>query len=479
MRDWEWVLLTMQTILIVLERRDSRLLRAFCFLLPIPLVIHWTAEGYRWQMGPVYLFVLYALLAAALGRPTRPLLPLPANRRAGWMVGIGWLLISWMLPSLLPVPSLEVPSGDDPVGTVLYHWVDRGRMEQTPGKTGQYRELNVQLWYPARSSQAAKQAPYIPELSGLSRYVEKRWHIPAFLLGYLHLARTHTYMAADLPDNGSPYPVIILSHGWPGFRFSYHYLAAGLASRGYVVAAVEHTYGTPAAVFPDGRVETMGAAPSEFDLPAWDRIIDDIWAEDDRFVLNQLEKLNAGDADGRFAHRLNLKQAGVIGHSFGGDNALAALRQDKRFKAGISLDGSFYGQGRERLSAEQSFLWICTDAYFQRQGLPEPNDRQLADAGIARTAYNRWIEDFRNRRSASMSEGGQTLLVRGARHSSFSDYYLFSPLLPLLHKAPDPHRIHRTVLDYVSLFFDEHLKREAPGTLEREARQDDRVQLNP
>ncbi|RUS48577.1 hypothetical protein [Cohnella sp. AR92] len=479
MREWEVVLLAMQTVVCFLPRRSSKLLRTVCWLLPVPLAIHLAVEGGRWQMGPAYLFVLWAVLDAALGKSKPPVLSSRRHRRAGWVFVIVFLLASWMLPYLLPVPQLEVPPGPYPVGTVIYHWVDRSRMEQTPGKTNPYREINVQLWYPARASQAKKQADYIPELPELSRYAQQRWHLPSTLLSYLNLAKTFTYEDADLPEGTREYPVIVLSHGWPGLRFAYHYLETGLASRGYVVAAVEHTYGTPAAVFPDGRVEAMGASPPEFNLPAWDEIIDNVWSKDDSFVLDQLGKLNAGASGGRFRHRLNLEQAGVIGHSFGGDNALAALRQDKRFKAGISLDGSFYGDGAKPLSADQSFLWMCTDAYLKGLGLPKPNNRQLADEGISRSDYERWVEKFGRRRDEAMAEGGQTLLVRDARHSSFSDSYLFTPILQWRAKAPGSQKIHRTVLSYVSAFMDEHLTNKTPGGLEREARQDNRVLLIP
>ncbi|MFC5406473.1 alpha/beta hydrolase family protein [Cohnella soli] len=481
MRDWEFVLLMMQTVIAIMANRSSTLLRILCLLLPVPLIVHLIVEGYRWQMVPAYLFVLWAFSKAALrivkGTSSRSVATGP--RRLRWTLGVGLLLISWMIPYLLPVPSLETPSGDNPVGTIVYHWTDRNRVEQTPGKTDRYRELNVQIWYPAQTKSGMKQAPYIPELSALSRYAEQKWHIPSFVLDYLRLARTHTYLASGLSNSQSKYPIIILSHGWPGFSFAYHYLVTGLASRGYVVVAIEHTYGTPAAAFPDGSVETMGPSPSEFDLPAWDRIIEDVWSEDDKFVLNQLGKLDANDPEGQFTHRLNLEQAGVIGHSFGGDNALAALRKDKRFKAGISMDGSFYGDDKTPLSAEQSFLWMCTDKYVNRMGLPEPSSKQLSDAGMSKVTYDRWVADFHRRRTQAMAEGGQVLQLHGASHTSFSDKYLYSPITQWAAKAPNPHQSHRTILKYVVAFFDEHLKRDAPGLLEQEARQDDRVLLNP
>ncbi len=482
MRGWEFVLLTMQAAMIgmlVMARRHRALLHALCLFVPVPLFAHLLAEGFRWQMVPAYAFVLCAFLAVVFGLPRRVRAFAFRFRRAWRTLAIGLLLVSCAFPLLLPVPPLETPTGNDKVGTVVYHWVDRGRMETTPGKTDHYRELNVQLWYPAQPAKGTKQAPYVPDLSAMSRYASGRWHIPSALLGYLRLTRTHAYAASALPVGQDRYPIIVLSHGWPGFRFAYHYLVTDLASKGYVVAAVEHTYGTPASVFPDGRVETIDTSLSELDLPGWDRIIDDVWSEDDRFVLDQLAKLNAGDPDGRFTHRLNLEQVGVIGHSYGGDNALAVLRKDKRFKAGISLDGSFYGAERTPLSKEQSFLWMCTNGYADRLGLPQPSDGELADAGITRATYTTWTEDFFRRRNRALAEGGQVLQLRDANHSSFSDLYLYSPILRWHAGAPKPSKIHGEILKYVDSFFSEHLNDAAPGLLERKALQDNRVLWNP
>lgn len=499
MRSWEIILLLLLSAAYVVTVRRKEPARLF-LLLPISLLIHLRLEGGRWQMGLAYAFTLWGIAASAaagFGRygekaggryGENPGGRLIGERRVSWLngnsrgarfTGYVCLLLAWVLPYLMPVPQLDPPGGNDQVGTVTYHWTDTGRQELTTGRTDRYRELNVQLWYPAQIAAGAKQAPYIPGLGELGRYAEERSHLPSVLLNYLQLTKTYAYTGAALPDTGESYPVIVLSHGWPGFRFTYHYLAAGLASRGYIVAAPDHTYGASATVFPGGRVEAIDLSTSEFDLPGWDRIIDQVWSEDDSFILDQLEKLNNGELESPFAQRLNLQEAGVMGHSYGGDNALAALRKDKRFKAGISLDGSFYGAVGEPLAPEQSFLWMCTDRSLRELGLPAPNDEELAVEGFDRATYNRWAADFPLRRAKVMSEGGETLQIRGADHSSFSDLYLFSPALRWKDRAPEVRQMHGTVLEYAALFLDERLKGAAPGELHWTAGQDQRVLLNP
>jgi predicted dienelactone hydrolase len=41
-----------------------------------------------------------------------------------------------------------------------------------------------------------------------------------------------------------PYPLLIVSHGYPGNRFLLSHLAENLASKGYVVASIDHTDST-------------------------------------------------------------------------------------------------------------------------------------------------------------------------------------------------------------------------------------------
>ena len=47
---------------------------------------------------------------------------------------------------------------------------------------------------------------------------------------------------------GQPFPLVVLSHGYTGYRTIMFYLAEHLASHGYIVAALDHTDSTNAEV---------------------------------------------------------------------------------------------------------------------------------------------------------------------------------------------------------------------------------------
>lgn len=116
----------------------------------------------------------------------------------------------------------------------------------------------------------------------------------------------------------------------------YGYQLAELASRGYVVFALSHSYATGIVVFSDGQV----AAPvPETSLDERDPSIS-TWSRDQRFVLSQIEELAEPASGDRMADRLDLDRVGVFGHSRGGAAAAQSCLDDARFMACANLDGS-------------------------------------------------------------------------------------------------------------------------------------------
>src|SRR2546430_592392 len=165
-----------------------------------------------------------------------------------------------------------------------------------------------------------------------------------------------TYHWTTCPTRGCP--LLIFSHGGGVDRSFYSSQYEDLASNGYIVAVIAHTYDTHVVVFPDGRV--VGAAPafrdsrrSDSTLPRWRREwqnelrsqaylrrVIDVEARDIRFVIDQLSRY-ARDARLRapFLRRVNLERIGALGHSAGGEAAALACQIDARLKACLDQDG--------------------------------------------------------------------------------------------------------------------------------------------
>lgn len=90
------------------------------------------------------------------------------------------------------------------------------------------RELTLEVWYPSSSISTATKAVY----SDVTRTRQE------FAL------QGEAYRNAELKTSTEKYPLVVLSHGYTGYRSIMFYLGEHLASHGYLVAAIDHTDST-------------------------------------------------------------------------------------------------------------------------------------------------------------------------------------------------------------------------------------------
>ena len=119
-----------------------------------------------------------------------------------------------------------------------------------------------------------------------------------------------------------------------------------LVSHGYIVVGIDHPYTSAQVTFPDGHGVAYEANP-EFDtseeLYQYNVQGVGIRAADASFVLDTLTQWNKHDPNQLLEGKLDLDCVGIFGHSYGGATTAEALAQDDRFKAGLSLEGGFWG----------------------------------------------------------------------------------------------------------------------------------------
>ncbi|HWG14343.1 MAG TPA: hypothetical protein VG268_13810 [Streptosporangiaceae bacterium] len=147
-----------------------------------------------------------------------------------------------------PTPHLPEPTGPAPVGTMARHLKDVSRPD--PWAVGiNARELMVSLWYPVALSDRPR-APYMTaaesRLQLTSRGIDD---VPPEAL---RTVRTHAVSDATPAGRPHAFPLVVLSPGFNGSRSALTALAEDLASHGYVVAGIDHTYESLATAFPDG-----------------------------------------------------------------------------------------------------------------------------------------------------------------------------------------------------------------------------------
>jgi dienelactone hydrolase len=196
---------------------------------------------------------------------------------------------------------------------------------------GSKRELMVRFWYPATLTNGCTPAEYT------SREV---WSYFSQLIK-LPLPAVTTNSCRDAAVVEGAHPVVVFTHGYTGTFTDYTFLFEDLASRGYVVISVDHTYEATAVKFPDGRFLHSG-----FGSHFGNELLEDTEAmtlalgvrlQDLSFVTDQLRSLN-GNRTSPFAGHLNLAHMAIAGHSMGGLAAAWTAEHDLRYQAGVILD---------------------------------------------------------------------------------------------------------------------------------------------
>lgn len=409
------------------------------------VVVHLVVEGYRWQMVPVY--VVIAIMARVGGRLLRkpaPGLQIGGSRRSklGLLALIPVVLMA-LPPLLVPVPRLPEPSGPYEIGTLSMYLADEDRTEIYGPEPGGPRELMVQVWYPAEPDSTADPGPWTEDIDQIGPATAERLGFPSFVLDHLALANTHSYPEAPLSKVEEQYPVIVYSHGWRSFRTANVDQSEVLASYGYVVVSVDHTYGSILTVLPDGRaIASDGAAlPDEEEVgpqayQAAAQTLVEVYAADLVFVLDSLEVFN--EEDDRFAGRLDLDRVGLFGHSTGGGAVVTACYSDERCVAAAGLDAWVEPVPRTIIS----------------DGLPEPF---LSVRSEEWTSYDNdpLLVDL------SLHGGGGNYLasIAGTQHWDFVVIPLLTPLAPQLGlKGPiDSERVMAINADLLVSFFDAYV----------------------
>ncbi|WP_236725420.1 alpha/beta hydrolase family protein [Amycolatopsis orientalis] len=370
----------------------------------------------------------------------------------------------------LTAPAL---TGHFDVGTTDLHLVDGDRAD--PWKPERRRELMVTVTYPADPFADGPRAPWLTR--GMSTVIdqvlagEDYLGVPA---GTIDWPSTKRRAEIGVPAAlGAPKPVALFSPGFGAPRETYSTIVDDLASRGYVVVSLSHTYESMAVEFPGGRLEPAlppGEGP-EFMKKALDARVGDT-----RFVLDQLAKLARGqnpDAEKRalpwgLGRSLDLSRVGAYGHSYGGVTAGESMVHDRRIDAGINLDGAM----------ASAFGYPAGTAYVPGEVTKRGLDRPFLLMGAEGTDENGKPQDHTHRHPefdrswadfwAQQRGWKRDLLLRGgSTHMAYSDLQTIVPQLgarvtPEKRAAAigtvDPRRSIAAQRDYIGAFFDLHLR---------------------
>ena len=188
-------------------------------------------------------------------------------------------------------PTLAAP-GEHPVGVRTVELVNPNQIDIVNVTAGEEhprydRELTVEIWYPAAEGTGAQGEYEIELRDGVT------------------MATIQGRGVRDAePVAEGEFPLVILSHGYPGNRFLMTHLAENLATKGYVVAAIDHR-------------DSTYSNQTAFGSTLVNRPIDQL------FVLSEIDRMSE-EEDSFLAGLVDAQRTGIVGYSMGGYGAIVA-----------------------------------------------------------------------------------------------------------------------------------------------------------
>ncbi|MDX3537835.1 alpha/beta hydrolase [Streptomyces sp. MB09-01] len=321
---------------------------------------------------------------------------------------------------------LPRPTGPFAVGREDLHLVDRSRTDPWAGSGP--RELMVTMRYPARRDTGGA-ARYLTDEEARLLLVDRGLDqvIPVeTLTGTVSASRTHARPVAGR------YPLIVLSPGFTVHRATLTALAEDLASRGYVVAAVDHAYESVGTAFPGGRVlECLACDKTEAGTSM--QTVSDTRGRDVSFLL---DRLTGRHPAWRHSGLIDRNRIAMAGHSIGGASAVAAMAIDPRIRAGVNMDGGLHTPVPEAGLGGRPFMLLG-----EQKSAPG-GMKSWGDNWPRLDGWKRWI---------TFADSG---------HFTFTDFPAIGEQLGLPDQgAPLPGaRSVELTRRYVAAFFDQHLR---------------------
>ena len=180
------------------------------------------------------------------------------------------------------------PYGPNDIGVRTIQVTDTNRPDILNIKEGgpmvRYdRTLTLEVWYPAALAAGQK-------AGGEYRVITRDPAVMATIYGKA---------VRDAAPRKASFPLVIISHGYPGNRFLMSHVGENLASKGFVCVSIDHKDST----YDDQK---------SFGSTLYNRPFDQL------FVLNEIERLGKPGSGSFLAGLVDATRTGIIGYSMGG-----------------------------------------------------------------------------------------------------------------------------------------------------------------
>uniref|UniRef100_A0A671VH19 Platelet-activating factor acetylhydrolase n=1 Tax=Sparus aurata TaxID=8175 RepID=A0A671VH19_SPAAU len=295
------------------------------------------------------------------------------------------------------------------------------------------------LYYPCQETEKAEKPDWVPckeYFNGLADFMKINRTLSEKIFNYLFGSfKIPAYLDAPFKSNGKC-PVVIFSHGLGAFRTLYSAICAELASRGFIVASVEHRYvdqsasatyyfreKTESEMANDNVPKTSASAQDsmirewiyyrvlqhgESEFPLRNKQVKQR-ADECILALDRLTQINSGRPvqnvlQTKFdcttlENSMDLCRIAAMGHSFGGATVVEALCKEVKFKCGVALDAWMFPLDDEIFARVKQPIFFINSEKFQWAGN---------------------ISRMKKLDSASIQR--KMITIRGTVHQSFPDF---------------------------------------------------------
>ncbi len=357
-------------------------------------------------------------------------------------LGLIVTLISILFSAVFPVGRLYMVSGPYKVGTASMTYTSEIRRELYGKKYDTARAFNIQFYYPADRT-GSRRAPMIENSEVVEQGLSKTFGVPRPLTGYLSQLKSNAWYDVGVSELENMYPVVILSHGWKGFKNIHSDTAEQLASEGYIVVSIDHTYGTVGTKMDTGQVRFLNPAAlpersEDDDFLVYASALVNTYRGDIDETIDLLYDMNQTGYNSILSGKMDLSRLALIGHSTGGGAAVLSSMKRDNVKAVIGLDAWVEpAKPSEILSGVHvPYMHLKSEAW--RGGFNEANLNML----FSSSTDDRWL-----------------ITLDGTKHTDFTFLSKLSPLSEFLRLCgPNGKEAHQIQNELTSAFLAYYLK---------------------
>ena len=274
---------------------------------------------------------------------------------------------------LVPLESIEPPSGKYDIGTQVYFWTDNSRGEVYTTDSTDYRELMVQIWYPAQGGKNYQKAPHITFPKKSISSIARTAGLPTSFGNHGTQLISSSVFGLS-PVQNKKFPLILFSHGDGGLLNQNTSQVEELVSNGYVVIACNHTYNASITFDSEGnpvpyKQNVSWNEQAQYHRKYYTNLLINYRYQDLAFLLKTLKQDRFNDQSvNPFKNIIDFNKVGAMGHSMGGGTTYIAMLKNNEIKAGVAFDGWFFGllDKDAKTNTKKPFLHLGQEQFLDR-----------------------------------------------------------------------------------------------------------------